>query len=154
MQRLCPHRIYCTSDCRVRENQKRQRERRAVLRDRRDCLCCSINIAHLPAMSKFCSPSCREASSREREREARRSTKLALVPNCIVCGEHPPRTKALTCSEACAAENKNARARRYRQEKPEPRLIARERENAKRVKERAALKLIREIQSKGMEALL
>lgn len=128
---------------------------------RQACIFCGGPIVGRAPQAKFCCHGHAIANSRETAKMKRLDRKAAMNRHCAVCRAAVPLTRRATspyCSEPCRKSAERSRWRekiaRYRAADPERYQAHRSRENGKRLRARAALNLIHEIEAKGLEALL
>lgn len=125
----------------------------------RQCLHCKTAIEGRAPQAKFCSHECLRASTDDRAKIVRLAKKEGR--SCKHCNSVIPTERkagAYYCSDACqdGAEKKRWREKiaRYRAADPERYQAHRNKENDLRLKARVALKLITQVQTNGLEALL
>lgn len=167
-----PNALTCSDNCyRQHKNRKRRAEtaERHRLAPGRQCQGCGIDISGKHPTALFCTRECLLAHDRAAKLSVR-AVRHCSQCNAVISEDRSP--KALTCSRECGlAHNRQYSLKRYlsfsteqraydqemkrrRRERPDQREKHRERGRATWDQYRAALKLIREIETKGLEALL
>ena len=149
----------------IKRNQLSKKRRRArekaerLTRDPKQCGHCGSDILGRSAQAKFCCQECLIESTNARAKAQRLANKP--VRECRWCsGQIGSQRKATAayCCDHCQylAEKKREREKiaRYRATDPERYQVHRNKENELRAQARSALKLIKEIETKGLEALL
>lgn len=145
-----------------RSNKKRQEAARALKKENpKTCLQCGSFIDRR-GNAKFCCHECLVSHSRAVERGKREEVRKNRTPRfCKWCDEEIPASRHASSTYCCVeCQYKAAKAyerdkiAQYRLEYPERHKAYREKENLKRQQANAAMKLLKEIQNKGLEALL
>lgn len=152
----------CSQECRKQVIYARRRQKTAMATasaPARKCRQCSSEIAGRKPNARFCSNDCMTAWHLEDGKQKRLNAKADRCCNwCQGTIPADQNSNALYCGGLCRKRAEKHRGREkiafYRAVDPARYYQHRQRENEKRVLERAALSLIREIETRGLEALL
>lgn len=154
--------ITCSTKCRIRVIYARRREHRAQNKARapaKPCHNCGNPIIGRAGNARFCSHNCCLVNNDDRSKAAR--IKAKPVRNCRWCKALITASRdgrAVYCCDDCRYQAGKKRDRekiaRYRSAEPARSQDSRKRENEQRLQARLALKLIRQIENNGLEALL
>lgn len=154
-----PQSSTCGVSCRAHARYARRKAARASSSQARVCARCGAPIIGRAPQARFCSHDCLMADTRGRAKSARLAAKTGR--HCKWCGGGVDPTlnaAVIYCCDECRYQAQKKRDREkiaaYRAADP-PRYRAHRRiQNERRAQATAALKLIHEIQAKGLEALL
>lgn len=101
-----PRRVFCSSGCKYRSENRTRQARRLAARAPRACRSCGTGF---PAVGRsvYCSDACRTAGIRRAARTRKQDVNWAKVGPCKVCGGVIPRertARAVYCSDECQAK--------------------------------------------------